>query len=910
MELIRGKTFIKSYAQHPPEKVPTVVYKRKKNVEFGKHFNDCDIRGKTFIKSYTQNPPEKLPTVICKEKKNVEPEKNLSECDSKKNAVQTQRMSNGICTKEADNVRYPRFIRKSKTHDCVIRDDKSEKITSQAAQGCIPNSLSSPGLAEERGGKANDMEAANKQAPYKQNMIDYRNFVPQMPFVPSVAKSLPRKRISLRKSKKSLKNIFNLKKNKHQDVISEDESQPMVFQMKVSKASENQHQLSIGESPSDEFLLQNCLDYDMYIDAVDSFKALCEDVASLKSFDSLTGCGEIFADESASFIDIENSRVTFISKPSSIAASFQGGVERLASPAKSETIDFSRLRGHMNSSARSVCKNVLSEANILPVCHDVNKVEMNGGLSRDQSANSILSYNDSMSSNENIHDAESPVSTSDEGYYEPYSPVVEESKNEAGNRRPFPRDSYSGDALYELFSDSCEKKLWPAQDSSAPGHSNNDNPTSICSFCVGSEENMASQPSPGLDEEDSPEGTWQGSECLLKLCDTELSLTIGMVNWLKKTGRITESDFGDQNVICNTEEPADTKNGNEVEETATTLANSKGETFSHWESLKTEHTEHVSSEKENIDNACNTVAEIPKPTIDSDDCKIENNSPLVTNLVIYDPSPKQNVLGNFIEYNNSLELSSPCAKTLAPMVLSQKPNVIDVPLFVNHLDSLQPLGFQCLTYSGNNRWLADILEKCISDIPPLQVSFGNEFVLHNVGKIMRPYEIAQNIKNSVKKPRPSQQTLKSKTDSEVNKKSLITDTDDPQQANSICRKQLKHDYISNQQCILKTSRLLPKETQASKDVGKPRFLPLFKSTCSSVIARCSSVLYKVHNSEDALIFFDTRKFNPLPKSKDELTEASTASSVDYSEYTEDGFLSISSATFARESGECTFLRAF
>ncbi|XP_073530577.1 APC membrane recruitment protein 3 [Phyllobates terribilis] len=888
MELIRGKTFIKSYAQHPPEKIPTVMYKGKKNVELGKNFNDCEIRGKTFIKTYTQNPPEKVPTVTYKVIKNVEPEKNHSECNSKKNSAQTQRMSNGICTKETENLRCPRFIRKSKTHDCVIRDDKPEKITSQIVQGRIPNSLSSPGLVEDQGGKRNDIEA-NKQAAYKQNMIDYRNFVPQMPFVPSVAKSLPRKRISLTKSKKSLKNIFNLKKNKQQDVISEDESQPIVFKMKETKAGERQYQLSIGEMPSDEFLLHNCPDYDMYIDAVDSFKALCEDVASLKSFDSLTGCGEIFADESASFIDIENSRVTFISKSSSLAASFQGGVEKLASPAKSESIDFSRLRGHLKASAKSVCSNVLSETERLPVCHDINKVEGNDNLSSDQVSN--LSFNDLMSLNENIHDAESPMSTSDEGYYDSYSPAVEESNNEVGNVRPFPRDSYSGDALYELFSDSCEKKLWTVQDCVSAPDDNKDNPTSVYSFCVGSEENMASQSSLGLDGDDNREKAWNGRECLLKLCDTELSLTIGMVNWLKRTGRITENELGDENITCNLEKPAETMNEkayNAEEATGDRQEN----TISHWESVKTEHTDPANSSTGNINIASNTCAEIPKSTI-SDESTLDNNSPLGTHVVLYEPSTKQNILNKTTEYKDQLELSSSDANTLATVILTPKPNIICVPPLVNHLDCLQLLDYQCPTYSvpENNRWLADMLKKR-TDVPPLHVLFGNEYVLYSMSKIMRPYEIGQNIKNSVEK-------LQTITDSQVNKKNMITDTKEP---NSLFRKEINDDSIGNQLYIVRTSRLLPEEIQSSKDGCKPGFLPLFKSTCSSVISRCSSVLYKLHNTEDAIIFFNATKYNPLPNSNDALTQDPAASSVDYSKYPKDDFLSITSTTFTRESG--------
>ncbi|XP_073437372.1 APC membrane recruitment protein 3 [Dendrobates tinctorius] len=886
MELIRGKTFIKSYAQHPPEKIPTVMYKGKKNVELGKKFNDCEIRGKTFIKTYTQNPQEKVPIVTYKVIKNVKPEKNLSECNSKRYSAQTQRMSNSTCTKETENIRCPRFIRKSKTHDCVMREDKPEKITSQIVQGGIPNSLSSPDLVEDQDGKRNDIDT-NTQAAYKQNMIDYRNFVPQMPFVPSVAKSLPRKRISLTKSKKSLKNLFNLKKNKQQDVISEEESQPMVFKMKEIKAGERQYQLSIGEMPSDEFLIHNCPDYDMYIDAVDSFKALCEDVASLKSFDSLTGCGEIFADESASFIDIDNSRVTFTSKPSSLAASFQGGVEKLASPAKSESIDFSRLCGHLKESAKSICSNVLSEIERLPVCHDINKVEDNGNLSSDQVSN--LSFNDLMSLNENIHDAESPVSTSDEGYYDSYSPAVEESNNEVGNVRPFPRDSYSGDALYELFSDSCEKKLWTVQDCVSAPDDSKDNPTSVYSFCVGSEEKMASQPALGLDGDDNPENAWKGRDCLLKLCDTELSLTIGMVNFLKRTGRITENELGDENITCNLEKLAETMNEKACNAEEPT-EDDQEKTMSHWECVKTEHTDPTNSRTGNIDIVSNTCAEIPKSTIVSDESKLENNSTLVTDLVLYEPSPKQNILNKINEYKDQLELSSSVVNTLAPVVLTPNPNITNI------LNSLQLLDFQCPTYSipENNRWLVDMLGKSTDGLP-LHVLFGNEYVSYSMSKIMRPYEIAQNIKNSVEK-------LQTITDNQVNKKNMIMASKEPIQASSLFKKEINDGLISNQQYLVRTSRLLPKEIPSSKDACKPGFLPLFKSTCSSVVSRCSSVLYKLHNSEDAIIFFNTRKYNPLPNSNDALTQDPTASPVDYSKYPEDDFLSITSTTFTRESG--------
>ncbi|KAM4771159.1 APC membrane recruitment protein 3 [Rhinophrynus dorsalis] len=495
------------------------------------------IRGKTFIKSYAQNPPENVPSVGVRKIKNIESGRDSYECSIiKNNDSSKQGITRGPCVNEQmDNICCPKSVRKSKTHDCVTKENSSGQIS---AKSQIPSSISFSGF-ENISEKRNDAHFGRQSTINNQHMIDYRNFVPQMPFVPSVAKTLPRKRISLKRSKKGFKNIFHLKKNKQPGMISlaENESlQPMIFLMEEKNRS---GKCGTREMYSDELLNSEFTDNEMYIDTIDCCHNFCEDVASLKSFDSLTGCGEIFADESATYIDTENSKdgrkVNFITKESSIPGrSFQGGVEKLASPAKSDSLDFTRLCGHLNTPARSFTSSLLVDKKLSQNSNHEVTNEINPDAANDLFSNST--DNDLVSSSETVTDAGSPISTSDEGYYDSYSSEMDNDKKDIENLRSFPRDSYSGDALYELFYSSGEINANPAleYELSVSGHSTDD-PMSIYSFCVGSEENMAPQPACDFVGDNVLQSSWKGRECLMKLCDTELTLTMGMVNWLKKT---------------------------------------------------------------------------------------------------------------------------------------------------------------------------------------------------------------------------------------------------------------------------------------------------------------------------------------------------------------------------------------
>ncbi|XP_053316404.1 APC membrane recruitment protein 3 [Spea bombifrons] len=511
------------------------------------------IRGKTFIKSYAQNPPENVPSICSKVKRNVNAKADVGECVIKKNELSTQKTSKKAFMNGEEYSRR-RGITKSKTHDCVSIEHTLEGNSTGNGKSRLSSSISFPQVER----KENDSYIIGQSA-YRQPMIDYRNFVPQMPFVPSVAKSLPKKRISLKRSKRGLRDIFNLKKNKQEDIISRNERlEPLIFEMKAGRKVGKQHLQSGVEMDSDELLTVELSDNEMPVDAVEACHRLCEDVASLKSFDSLTGCGEIFADESSAYIDFENGKdgpkVMFITKTSPLAVNFQGGVEKLASPAKSETIDFSRLCRQTCTSAGSLRPNSLIDTKLLPNSNFVNSKENNGNISVDQVSNST--YNDMVSSSENVTDAGSPISTSDEGYYDSFSPGTDDDKKEIENTTYFPQNSYSGDALYDLFYDSKATKLSTALDNEMPPLSepNTDNPTSVYSFCVESEEELASQPDNDLVGDSIVQSSWKGRECFLKLCDTELTLTMGLVNWLKRTGEVSEHQVTSENVSNNQNE--------------------------------------------------------------------------------------------------------------------------------------------------------------------------------------------------------------------------------------------------------------------------------------------------------------------------------------------------------------------
>ncbi|XP_021411477.2 APC membrane recruitment protein 3 [Lonchura striata] len=549
MELKRGKTFIKSSVQH--EKVPPVHAAPTNKDEMG--------RDKKAALEGNQSVAEVQLACLATHK-------------NYRFSTRAARNGAGGHNLEKSSGSSYKLVRKSKTHDCVAEVDKTENCSPSSraceegfvgkGKGRLVNSISFSGMSSSSSKK--ECVVSPSQSACSSQMIDYRNFVPQMPFVPAVAKTIPRKRISLKRSKKGLRDIFHIRKNKPDSfsfLVEKDKNLASPGCKSELSGRLAKYLFKTGETCAADCLSQDCSDSELQSDSsYDYCNALCEDVASLKSFDSLTGCGEIFADESSAHLELENSKDLLLRrskhKDSSGMGSFQGGVEQLASPGQNETVEFAKFWDNINKSVR-LHQSALFEKKLLKI--------PGSDTEKDRSQAAVLVTDPQVSpdkegdnSKASSTETETPksenqesTSTSDEGYYDSFSPGQDDELKEAqtpGVPGRFPRDSYSGDALYELFYDPNEVKVNPILDddlcaSESVSEQAIEIPLSIYSFHVGAEENMASQPTLDIISQGFFHSTWKGKECLLKLCDTELSLTMGIINWLRKhSGLIPSPD--------------------------------------------------------------------------------------------------------------------------------------------------------------------------------------------------------------------------------------------------------------------------------------------------------------------------------------------------------------------------------
>ncbi|XP_040423421.1 APC membrane recruitment protein 3 [Cygnus olor] len=547
MELKRGKTFIKSSVQH--EKVlPEHTASTNKN-DIGKE-KKAALEGNRSVA-----------------------EVQLAYLATRKNyrfSTRAARNGAGDNSLEKSSGSSYKLVRKSKTHDCVSEADKTEQCSpsnraceegfSGKGKGRLVNSISFSGMSSSSSKK--ECVVSPSQSACSSQMIDYRNFVPQMPFVPAVAKTIPRKRISLKRSKKGLRDIFHIKKNKPESLaflVEKDKNLSSPGCKSELPGRLAKYLFKTGEPFAADCLSQDCSDSELQSDSsYDCYNPLCEDVASLKSFDSLTGCGEIFADESSAHLELENSKEVLVRrskhKESPIMGSFQGGVEQLASPGQNEAIEFGKFWDNINKSVR-LHQSMLFDKKLLTMpgsdmgqagsqaAASATDPQMSPDKDGDNSKESSTETGTPKSDNQES------ISTSDEGYYDSFSPGQDDEMKEAqtpGVPGRFPRDSYSGDALYELFYDSNEVKINPVLDddlctSESISEQAIEIPLSIYSFHVGAEENTASQPAVDIISQGFFHSTWKGKECLLKLCDTELSLTMGIINWLRKHSGLVSS---------------------------------------------------------------------------------------------------------------------------------------------------------------------------------------------------------------------------------------------------------------------------------------------------------------------------------------------------------------------------------
>lgn len=469
------------------------------------------------------------------------------------------------------------YVKNSRTHDCVmeIRPDSpvSPENRDQAwtpgmcHHSRLVNSASFPEFgATHRLLHENQNTSANNW-----EIIDYRNLTPQVPFVPSIAKSIPKKRIFLRKPKKAIKDLFIHKKHNSEKATSPctpcHEYGPTTKKYKKSsRCRESRTSCRMNNTLSDSSS-EECAN-------------VCEDAVSLKSFGSQAGCGEIFADEEylvslEGMPKLKTSRDTS-ETPKQSPVAFQGGMEQLASPAHPEVLD---LFGMWETINRTVLFNQSSsqETNTTSTPFSISPFSNKTAYPIENVQNKNTTEQESNLDHTVTPKSENQESTSDEGYCDCIS-----TEDHTGQSltpvfsRKFPRDTYSGDALYELFYDPNEAEMTPIFDdemdlpSSIIGQPSPDLPLSMYSFHIGSEENLAPPLSVDLISHDFLQSNWVGKDCLLKLCDTEISLAMGIVNWMKhRTIMGNQTDLGSSGIntgnngdVCQEENIQTTDGGN------------------------------------------------------------------------------------------------------------------------------------------------------------------------------------------------------------------------------------------------------------------------------------------------------------------------------------------------------------
>lgn len=174
----------------------------------------------------------------------------------------------------------------------------------------------------------------------------------------------------------------------------------------------------------------------------DHLNLMFGDVTSLKSFDSLTGCGDIIAEPdidniAESSTSAEQSRDS--TKRSSCLVTYQGGGEEMALPDELEEY----LQQVWESAVKADLSELVSNRELLGVNSSKHDDRLYARGTR-SNVDLLTPHSDHQESAPN----------SDEGYYDSTTPGPDD---EAGDgleeikKDRLPRDSYSGDALYEFY---------------------------------------------------------------------------------------------------------------------------------------------------------------------------------------------------------------------------------------------------------------------------------------------------------------------------------------------------------------------------------------------------------------------------------------------------------------------------
>lgn len=185
----------------------------------------------------------------------------------------------------------------------------------------------------------------------------------------------------------------------------------------------------------------------------DQLNQIFGDVASLKSFDSLTGCGDIIADQEDDSITestVSGERSRNGGKRASCYLTYQGGGEEMASP---EDLDEECLHDFWgnNASEEICCTCNQDHTDLTAELTSTHNMDLLNSNSAQQASGMDTSSIADVLTPQSEH--QESVPNSDEGYYDSTTPGPDESQEKTDRLRTdrLPRDSYSGDALYELF---------------------------------------------------------------------------------------------------------------------------------------------------------------------------------------------------------------------------------------------------------------------------------------------------------------------------------------------------------------------------------------------------------------------------------------------------------------------------
>ncbi|XP_073497150.1 APC membrane recruitment protein 1 [Phyllobates terribilis] len=195
----------------------------------------------------------------------------------------------------------------------------------------------------------------------------------------------------------------------------------------------------------------DCVDRDPLNSAGDPLNLMFEDVSSLKSFDSFTGCGDIIAEQdmdniSDNSVSVERSREA--TKRSSCLVTYQGGGEEMATPDDMEEEYLQQLLENGHEAGYEM----EDEKDHDSMSKSFTEVEPTAYAMAAEDAfvdRSVLSNPELLTPQS---DQQESAPNSDEGYYDSTTPGPDDDCGEGFSQKDrLPRDSYSGDALYEFY---------------------------------------------------------------------------------------------------------------------------------------------------------------------------------------------------------------------------------------------------------------------------------------------------------------------------------------------------------------------------------------------------------------------------------------------------------------------------